>query len=71
MVEGPRAGLARLDAIAPRLPNHHRLEAVRAHLHERAGERDDAIASFLRAAELTTSTSERNYLLTRAARLRG
>jgi len=72
MVEGPAAGLERLDALArdPRLAGHHRLDAVRAHLLERAGDRDGAIAFFQRAAERTASTAERNYLITRAARLR-
>jgi RNA polymerase sigma factor (sigma-70 family) len=71
MVHGPAAGLARLDALAedPRLEGHHRLDAVRAHLLERAGDREGAIAHYRRAAERTTSMSERSYLLTHAARL--
>jgi RNA polymerase sigma factor (sigma-70 family) len=71
MVHGPAAGLERLDALArdPRLAEHHRLDAVRAHLLERAGDREGAIACYRRAAERTTSTAERNYLLTHAARL--
>ena len=71
MVEGPRAGLARLDLIAgdARLMHHHRLHAVRGHLLERAGERDEAVAHYRRAAEMTTSTKEREYLILRAARL--
>ncbi len=42
MVEGPRAGLelvATLDK-DERLANHYRLDAVRAHLHEMAGNRE-------------------------------
>jgi predicted RNA polymerase sigma factor len=72
MVRGPRAGLERLDALAedPRLRGHHRLDAVRAHLLERAGARDEAIAGYVRAAGRTTSTPERDYLLLRAAQLR-
>lgn len=71
MVHGPAAGLERLDALAqdPRLEGHHRLDAVRAHLLERAGDRKAAIAHYRRAAERTTSIAERNYLLTHAARL--
>jgi RNA polymerase sigma factor (sigma-70 family) len=71
MVHGPAAGLKRLAELAqdPRLADHHRLDAVRAHLLERAGDREAAIACFRRAAERTSSIPERNYLLTRAARL--
>ena len=71
MVEGPAAGLAALEVLAadPRLADHHRLDAARAHLLERAGDRDAAIAHYRRAAERTTSTPERNYLLLHAARL--
>ena len=73
MVQGPHAGLALLDAVGldPRLREGHRLEAVRAHLLERAGDENAATACYRRAAERTTSTAERNYLLGRAARLRG
>jgi predicted RNA polymerase sigma factor len=71
MVDGPAAGLTRLDQIAadPRLADHHRVDAVRGHLLERAGDRAGAIACFRRAAERTASTAERNYLLIQAARL--
>lgn len=72
MVHGPAAGLELLDALAedPRMKEHHRLDAVRAHLLERAGDTEGAIAHYQRAAERTTSLSERNYLLTHAAHLR-
>jgi predicted RNA polymerase sigma factor len=71
MVDGPAAGLAELDALATdaRLADHHRLESVRGHLLERAGDRAGAIASYRRAADRTISVAERNYLLLRAARL--
>lgn len=71
MVEGPRAGLARLDTLAadPRLSGHHRLDAVRAHLLERSGDLEAAVVGFRRAAARTTSVAERHYLLTQAARL--
>jgi predicted RNA polymerase sigma factor len=49
----------------------HRLDAVRAHLLERANDPDAASASYLAAAAKTTSLPERNYLMMRAARLRG
>jgi predicted RNA polymerase sigma factor len=71
MVHGPAAGLellAPLDA-DERLRGHHRLDAVRAHLLERAGDRAAAAALYRAAAEKTTSVPERNYLTMRAARL--
>jgi len=72
MVQGPEAGLRRLETLDtdPRLADHHRLDAVRAHLLEMAGDRDGAIAHYLEAAARTASIPERNYLNTRAARLR-
>jgi RNA polymerase sigma factor (sigma-70 family) len=71
MVEGPAAGLERLQALGqdPRLSQSHRIDAVRAHLLERAGDRLAAIAHYRRAARRTTSIPEQNYLLMRAARL--
>jgi RNA polymerase sigma factor (sigma-70 family) len=73
MVHGPSAGLQRLEALSqdPRLSAHHRLDAVRAHLLERAGDRAGAVAHYQRAAQRTTSTAEQSYLLARAARLLG
>ena len=70
MVDGPRAGLDLLDAIdASRLDGNHRLAAVRAHLLERAGDRQNAIAHYLAAAGTTASVPEKNYLTAQAARL--
>lgn len=71
MVHGPNAGLQLLEALDadPRVANHHRLAAVRAHLHERAGDRAAALAHFRLAASRTSSTPERNYLLMKAARI--
>jgi RNA polymerase sigma factor (sigma-70 family) len=71
MVHGPAAGLERLEVLAadPRLKGHHRLDAVRAHLLERTGDHEGARTHYRRAAERTTSISERNYLLMQAARL--
>jgi predicted RNA polymerase sigma factor len=47
----------------------HRLEAVRAHLLEQAGDTTAARHSYLRAAKITTSLPEQRYLELRAARL--
>lgn len=71
MIEGPAVGLARLDVLERdrRLAGHYRLDAVRAHLLERAGDTVAAIAHYRRAAARTASVPERNYLLVRAARL--
>ena len=72
MVHGPRAGLALLEPLErdERLSGTHRLDAVRAHLLERAQDWDAAIASYLAAAEKTTNLPERTYLMMRAAHLR-
>jgi RNA polymerase sigma factor (sigma-70 family) len=71
MVEGPQAGLRLLEALVDdgRLAGHHRVDAVRAHFLEMAGDRDQAIAYYRLAAGRTTSIPERNYLTTQAARL--
>jgi RNA polymerase sigma factor (sigma-70 family) len=71
MVEGPAAGLAVLAALDadPRIASHHRLAAVRAHFLEMLGDRAAAIRGYREAAERTSSTPERNYLLMKAARL--
>ncbi|WP_438013701.1 sigma-70 family RNA polymerase sigma factor [Sorangium sp. So ce315] len=72
MVHGPRAGLALLEKLDedPRLTGHYRLDAVRAHLLERAGDHEAAIAHYRRAASRTTNIPEQSYLATQAARLR-
>jgi RNA polymerase sigma factor (sigma-70 family) len=72
MVHGPSAGLDLLNALDAdrRLTGHHRLDAVRAHLLELAGDHQAAIAHYRTAAGRTTSLPERNYLMTQAARLR-
>jgi RNA polymerase sigma factor (sigma-70 family) len=72
MVQGPAAGLEMLDALdaGGRLAGTHRLDAVRGHLLEMAGDRDGAVRHYLAAANRTTNTAERNYLLTQAATVR-
>jgi RNA polymerase sigma factor (sigma-70 family) len=71
MVHGPSAGLELLNALDAdgRLTGHYRLDAVRAHLLELAGDHEAAIAKYRTAAARTTSLPERNYLMTQAARL--
>jgi RNA polymerase sigma factor (sigma-70 family) len=71
MVHGPKRGLELLQPLDadPRLANHHRLAAVRAHLFEKSGDEAAAIEHYLVAATRTASLVERNYLLLKAARL--
>lgn len=73
MVFGPEEGLALLEPLAKdrRLEGSHRLEAVRGHLLEMAGDLEGAIACYGRAASRTTSLPERNYLVRKAVRLAG
>jgi RNA polymerase sigma factor (sigma-70 family) len=70
MVHGPRAGLAEVARLEDKLSGHHRLDAVRAHLLERAGDLDAAEAAYRTAASRTLSIPEARYLQARAARLR-
>jgi RNA polymerase sigma factor (sigma-70 family) len=71
MVEGPATGLALLDALDadPRVRGHYRLDAVRGHLLQMAGDDQGAIVRYRAAADRTTSIPERNYLIEKAARL--
>jgi RNA polymerase sigma factor (sigma-70 family) len=71
MVHGPRAGLALLGTLDAddRMAHTHRLEAVRAHLLEHAGDISAARESYLRAAMMTASLPEQRYLTRRAAGL--
>jgi RNA polymerase sigma factor (sigma-70 family) len=71
MVHGPRAGLAVLGTLEDddRMARTHRLEAVRAHLLELAGDVEAAREAYRLAARRTGSLPERRYLSLRAARL--
>jgi RNA polymerase sigma factor (sigma-70 family) len=71
MVHGPRAGLDLLETLDDddRVSAHHRLDVVRGHLLEMAGDHAAAITSYRTAARRTTSVPERRYLEGRAARL--
>jgi RNA polymerase sigma factor (sigma-70 family) len=71
MVHGPAKGLELLDALQvdARLADHHRLDAVRAHLLELTGDRNEAAKFYRASAGKTGSLPERNYLLAQAARL--
>ena len=71
MVDGPRAGLDQLAAAEaePGLVGHHRVDAVRAHLLEMAGDPEAAAAHYRLAARRTLSVPEQRYLESRAAHL--
>ena len=71
MVHGPAVGLELAQELdtEDKLRGHYRLDAVRGHLLEMAGERERAVAHYRAAAERTASLPERDYLTTRAARL--
>jgi len=70
MVHGPAAGLKLLEPLDEPLAGHYRLDAVRAHLFEMAGDTQAAMAHYRAAAARTTSIPEQRYLTTQAARLR-
>jgi len=71
MVHGPQAGLQQLGAAEaePALGGHHRVDAVRAHLLELAGDHGSARAAYELAARRTLSVPEQRYLKSRAAQL--
>jgi predicted RNA polymerase sigma factor len=71
MVHGPSKGLEVLKTLDSdgRLAEHHRLDAVRAHLLEMLGDHESAVKHYRTAAGRTTSIPERNYLMAQAARL--
>jgi predicted RNA polymerase sigma factor len=71
MVNGPRAGLALLGTLDAddRMAHNHRLEAVRGHLLELAGDLVAARESYVKAARMTASLPEQRYLTLQAARL--
>jgi RNA polymerase sigma factor (sigma-70 family) len=73
MVHGASKGLELLDGLKDdgRIAEHHRLDAVRAHLLELSGDREAAVRHYRAAAAKTANLPERNYLLAQAARISG
>ncbi|WP_027347146.1 RNA polymerase sigma factor [Hamadaea tsunoensis] len=69
MVHGPAEGLRLVDGLDERFAESHRLDAVRAHLHELAGDPDAAERHYRAAAARTASVPEQRYLTRRAATL--
>jgi RNA polymerase sigma factor (sigma-70 family) len=68
---GPQSALVELDAVAdlPGLVGHYRVDAVRAHLAEQAGDPEAARVLYLRAAQHSLSRPEQRHLLRRAQQL--
>jgi RNA polymerase sigma-70 factor (ECF subfamily) len=64
MANGPRSGLALIDALAASgdLNDYHLLHAARADLLRRLGSSTEAATSYARALALVTNDSERRYL---------
>lgn len=71
MARGPQAGLALLATLDTdaRLADHHRLDAVRAHLLEMAGDHPAARTAFDAATRRTTSVPKRRYPRAQVTRL--
>ena len=65
--DGPQAGLSELADLDPGLP---RYAAVRAYLHERAGDLKLAAGLYAEAARAAASVPERDHLTRQAARVR-
>ncbi|PYN06219.1 MAG: RNA polymerase subunit sigma-24 [Candidatus Rokuibacteriota bacterium] len=72
MVEGPRAGLALIDALAKagELERYHLLHAARADLLRRLGSWQPAADSYERALALVTNDAERRFLERRLREVR-
>jgi RNA polymerase sigma factor (sigma-70 family) len=70
-VHGPEAGLELLGTLDDdtRMTQTHRLDSVRGHLLELAGDTEAARNAYLRAAAKTASDPEQRYLTLRAERL--
>ena len=64
-VHGPAAGLRLLEGLDELLAGSHRLPAVRAELHSRAGDLPSALASSRAAVAACTNEVERTHLLER------
>ncbi len=62
MAEGPSAGLALMDALAADLDSYHLFHSARGELLRRAGERQPAVAEFMRALNLARNEAERRFL---------
>ena len=69
-VLGPAAGLLETDRLREVLGDRHKWHAVRAHLHELAGDLPAAATAYVEAARRATNVAERDHLVRQAARAR-
>jgi RNA polymerase sigma factor (sigma-70 family) len=69
-VDGGRAGLAETERVRAALGDRDQWHAVRAYLHELAGELAAAAGEYAAAAERSTELTVRDHLVRRAARAR-
>jgi RNA polymerase sigma-70 factor (ECF subfamily) len=69
MAEGPAAGLALIDPLAPDLDDFHLFHAARADLLRRQGRGSEAAAAYRRALAAADNDVERRYLTRRLAEL--
>jgi RNA polymerase sigma-70 factor (ECF subfamily) len=69
MADGPDAGLALVDGLAPELSGYHLLHSARADLLRRLDRPEEAAAAYRRALELAPNDTERRFLERRLAEL--
>jgi RNA polymerase sigma factor (sigma-70 family) len=69
-VLGPAAGLRETDRLREVIGDRHRWHAVRAHLHELAGDPPAAAKAYAEAARRAAIVAERDHLVRQAARAR-
>lgn len=70
-MDGPRAALAALDAIASSLDNYHLLHAARGTMLRRLEQAEAARAAFDRAAQLAAGEADRRFLARQIEELSG
>ena len=71
LIDGPDTALVVLEVLAKEHPRLPRLESVRAHLLERSGRIDQAVAAYRGAIAATVNVAEQRYLRMRVQRIVG
>jgi RNA polymerase sigma-70 factor (ECF subfamily) len=69
VLHGPVGALARMDALAPALDDYPYLHASRAEMLRRLGRRDEALAAYRRALDLSGNAMERRFVERRIVEL--